>query len=159
MLFNIKIKTDTLSQNIQTALQGLRGGGKVELNRALGEEFMAITFSAFGAGGKNRPHDWPALSPKYQKAIGYFGPPTLILDGYLSTSINILDLNSQYVEVGTDIEYAAAQQFGNPSSFLPARPYFPVVGSGPDSVELTDYARQRMENRLLAELARYGFQG
>jgi phage gpG-like protein len=119
----------------------------------MGEEFMAVTFSTFGAGGINRPHYWPDLSTKYQKSIKYYGRPKLILTGELSTSINIIALTAQGVEVGTDVEYARKQQYG--SGYLPARPYFPVMGDRTNP-ELTDYARARIEARIMRDLLRLG---
>ncbi len=156
MTLKVTIKQDSMTPAVEKAIAGLTSGGMVQLNRALADEFMAITFSAFGAGGTNRPAYWPDLSKKYQKAIQYFGRPKLILTGELSTSINLLELNAQFAEVGTDTDYAAAQQFGDASRNLPPRPYFPVYGDGLGSVTLTDYAERRMREAALRQLARFG---
>lgn len=151
----MKLAIKTTADDVGPALNKIAAsliGNAAELHRTAAEEFMTVTFSTFGASGINRPVYWPDLSPRYQRAIRYFGRPKLILTGDLSTSINILSLDSAGAEVGTQVEYAEKQQYG--SGYLPARPFFPVYGRS--DPELTDYARERIETRLLHDLIRFG---
>ncbi len=141
MRLTLKRTFDSVTPELRSLESLLTGVGKRELLRAAGAEFLQITRESFGANGTNRPAPWPPLSSAYQRRIKYFGPPKLIRTGVLMNSIRLRVDNSQYAEVFTNCPYAAVHQFGG--RHIPARPYFPVIGT-----ELTPYAAERI-NRVL----------
>src|SRR5882672_1036919 len=123
---------------------------------AMAREFVNITKSNFGVMGVDRPRRWPPLSPKYQKRIKYFGPPTLIRSGVLMNSIRIGYIQNNRASVETDVAYAAVHQFGGGNN-IPARPYFPVVEwayPGGNEFKLTPYAQSALERVAKQEMAR-----
>lgn len=109
-----KVKADQLLNNIP---QALKAAGLVILAQA------AQSIKAQGPG-------WAPFKRLPKR------PHQLLYDtGHLIQSLqygnadNIFDLGDTQLTVGSNLRYAAVQQFGNPSHNLPARPYL-VITSG-----------------------------
>lgn len=70
--------------------------------------------------------NWPALKPKtrLQKAKKRQSDLTLVGEGELSSSFEVLPIARSTFAVGTNNPYARAQEFGYSPKNLPARPYF-----------------------------------
>jgi phage gpG-like protein len=139
--------SDTLSPQLHRFGQLLSDAGKVRLLEAVADKLLRITWENFGENGKNRPIEWPALSPRYQRSIGYFGPPKLILEGDLINSVRTLGMGDNWVEIGSDLPYASIHQNGE--GVVPARPYFPVTSDD----ELTPFADAEVRRVIEAEIS------
>lgn len=138
-MINVRVKVDmgdTMKRLRTLVIPG--GTDKRRVLRAAGDRLLRITWENFGASGAHRPSEWAELSKRYQKQIGYFGPPKLILYGDLISSIMRTGEGDGFVEVGTENHYASDHQYGIPGR-LPARPFFPVEGPA-DIPRLTQYA-------------------
>lgn len=145
--------TGDLSGPLEGLMRGLGGAGRREILTEIADTALRVTWENFGENGANRPSEWPPLSPRYQKAIGYFGPPKLILEGDLISSIRTLDLSDDSVTIGTEIEYASVHQFG--AGFVPARPYFPFYGDASGAAMMTPFLEEKVNQaveRKLVEL-------
>lgn len=138
---------DGISPQLQQ-FAALMGGGTIL--EAFADEFMRCTWDTFGESGEGRPNEWPGLSPRYQKQIGYFGPPTLILTGELIGSIRVMEQGADSITVGTDVPYAAVHQYGD--ALVPRRSFFPVIEDGGEAM-LTPAAEARCNARIERELA------
>jgi phage gpG-like protein len=102
--------------------------------------------------GEDRPTVWPDLSSserglKYQKRVGR-SIATLYETGALSESI-VVDESAQpeSASVVCESEYGYAHQFGDSNTFLPARPFFPMVGD-----EVTAYTSEKCLEAASEEL-------
>ncbi len=107
--------------------------GQAQIHEAMGNRFLQITRSTFGPNGQHRPNDWRPLSPRYQKEIGYFGPPKLVLGGAMIRSINLAQWGHDRVVVLAGSDYASEHQHG--AQRLPRRGFFPI-----NAGTLTNYA-------------------
>jgi tetratricopeptide (TPR) repeat protein len=91
----------------------------------------------------NAPDDYEAL---YYKA--YCDYELGNYDGAIEDFQTLHETNPEYAEVFTDVSYAAAQQGGNDSTNLPARPYMPVHKDGTFPAytlqEVTEAARNQL---------------
>lgn len=148
MNLDITVKVDTrdLSNHMGSGVRPQM------VQRVLGrmvDKFLRITWENFGVNGANRPKEWSPLSPNYQRAIKYFGPPKLILTGDLITSIRKTGEGQGWIEAGTDVDYASDHQYG--TKWVPARPFFPITGP-PDNPKLTPYAESQMIQAGQAEM-------
>jgi phage gpG-like protein len=112
----------------------------------MAQELLTITQEQFGSDRPNRPAPWKPLSPKYQKQIGYYGSPKLILSGDLQSSFSVV-ATPQMGVVTAHSGYAAAHQFG--TRIVPPRPFFPVVDG-----QLTSYAEKRIAKRAEDTIAK-----
>ena len=123
---------------------------KARINWVIAKTLVDITRSNFGPGGLKRPSPWPPYSRSYGKR--HPGPPTLVRTGVLMGSIRgtATPQNATITAEGVR-NYAAAHQFGVPHLRLPARPYFPVIGSGA-SYEVTGEARREVQAAVDAEM-------
>lgn len=121
----------------------LLGELKIAAQDAMAIAFSDIVLKNFGEEGINRPTDWAYLTPNYAEEF-HEGDrtPTLVLSGDLRAATNVELGNQDHASCYNDSDYAAEQQFGNPSKNLPARPFFPIVGTI-DDFELTDYAADK----------------
>ena len=117
---------------------------KIAGQDAMAVAFYDITLNNFGpSGGENRPEEWPDLHPLYATLKhGGDRTPTLILTEDLISSIDQNLGGKDCASIFTDNHYALDQQFGNPETNLPARPFFPVIGNE-NEAQLTDYAEQK----------------
>lgn len=148
MNLTVKLRQDTITGDLRRLTHQFSPGEMSQTMAEVGREFVTISKEAFGAGRPNRPDYWPALSPNYQKRIGYFGPPTLIRTGFLKESIQIGYVQPTSVTVESEVPYAAVHQFGGGNN-IPARPYFPVQTNGASGeYELTPYAAERIRKIL-----------
>lgn len=142
LTFTIRVTGDSLDQSLHRWFEVMSGPGCRRILEAIGDEVCYITWENFGEAGSNRPFGWPPLSPKYQKAIGYYGPPKLILNGDLISSVKVQELTDDTVTVGSDIEYASIHQFGE--GIVPARPYFPFYGDAIGDATMTPFCERRV---------------
>lgn len=101
----IKAKLERLKANAPKALQ------------AVGQFFVADAQQTIAAGGNG----WPQWSPAYAKRVA--GKHQILWDsGTLMRSLTVLSAGTDSVTVGSNVVYAAIQQFGGRG--IPARPYF-----------------------------------
>lgn len=113
----------------------------------LGEKFLELTLSNFGANGENRSTPWKSLSKKYAKKVGR-SYATLDRTGALKESIK-LKITSEYAIISTSNKYAAAQAFGYRPRNLPARNFWPIQNYGsPSYGTLVPNANEQMFNTL-----------
>jgi phage gpG-like protein len=152
----VRITEDGQGAGFRLLHRRLTGFGKRRMLQAMGLRFREITRQNFGMAGIDRPTPWAPYArnyPKWGKRKG--GPATLIRTGRLMQEIYINSNSSEYVEVGSDKVYAAAQQFGRAAARLPARPYFPIVGTG-TSYRLTPYSERELGRVAVREVQRIG---
>lgn len=128
----------------------LSDAGRTRILEAVADKLLRITWENFGENGQNRPIEWQPLSPRYQRAIGYFGPPKLILEGDLISSVRTLGMGDDWVEIGSDLPYAGIQQRGEGP--VPARPYFPVYDNGVEA-ELTPFGDAEVRRVIEREIS------
>jgi hypothetical protein len=130
--------------SLKRLASALDAGGQTRIHAAMGWRFAQIAKSTFGPNGQNRPNDWRSLSPRYQKAIGYFGPPKLVLYGALIRSIDLRRVSRDSVEIEAGSDYAEEHQHG--SERLPRRGFFPV-----NAATLTRYAEAELRKAAQSE--------
>jgi phage gpG-like protein len=73
--------------------------------------------------------DWPAWSPNYHPKRAHqmlWETGTLLRSLSLGGAGNEFDQEADSVTVGTNVVYAAAQNFGYPAGHLPARPFLDI---------------------------------
>lgn len=145
----LKVRSDTVTPALNKLSLVL--AEKRRLHRAIGEKFLEMSKRNFGVSGQYRSQGWRPLTKKYQKRIRYYGPPKLVLKGNLRSSIR-LSVTTSEATVYSDSPYAAVHQFGGGNN-IPARPYFPVIGSD-GNYRLTKRAEFEIQNALQAELNR-----
>lgn len=146
-MISIRITQDTLTPDLLNKQREFSAADMRQTMAEVGREFVNISRESFGASKSNRPSPWPPLSPKYQKRINYYGPPTLQQTGKLMNSIQIGYVQPTSVTVETQVDYAAVHQFGGGNN-IPARPYFPIINSGNGEYELTPYALDKIRKVL-----------
>lgn len=152
----VTVKEDNAGPGFRSLQRRLTGFGKRRMLQAIGMRFRDITRQNFGVTGIDRPAEWPPYArnyPKWGKRRG--GPATLIRTGKMMQEIHVTANNPEYVDVEADRVYAAAQQFGRPAANLPARPYFPIVGTG-INYYLTPYTERELEKTAIQEVERIG---
>ena len=145
---NCRLKLDAGIDGLipQSDLEGI----KIAAQDAMALAFYETALNNFGPGeGEDRPESWPRLSSLYAiRAHGGDTTPTLVLSEDLMASIDQRLGNADYASIFTDCEYAETHQygaytnFGDGSAYVPARPFFPVIGP-PESAQLTDYSEQK----------------
>ena len=143
---NLKVRGGLTSANVHKLARALSDAGRRQINQAIGSELIALAEDTFGIDGQNRPEPWHPLSPKYQKAIGYYGPPTLVLTRSMFESFGIHTATSYGVTVTNSSDYAEEHQHGAPARNLPRRGFFPITLGG----QLTDHAKTEL-NRAAQE--------
>jgi phage gpG-like protein len=123
---NVKVLSVAAIKQIKASL-GPRG--RKVVFTAVARRLKEMTQENFGPEGPWRPEEWPPYARDYPKDDKFEGgPATLIRSGQLRRSIYV-SVTDNYAEVGSDVEYAAAHQFGYAPGNLPARPYFPIHGT------------------------------
>jgi phage gpG-like protein len=158
------LKQDDLTPMIKRAQQV--GRNPTPILRAMGTTFMSITMGNFHGGTSFRPAPWKAKMDGTQS--------NLQQTGNLSRSFH-LAVTAQTARVGTPVIYAGIHQMGGiiaakngkalrfrdstgnwhtvKSVKMPARPFFPVDGSGqnltPPANQLVKRAGQRALDRIL----------
>jgi len=116
---------------------------KVGCQNAMATAFKITAQNNLGLDGEDRPTEWPDLSSserglKYQKKVGR-SIATLYETGALHDSIVVDESDqSESSAVVCESEYGYAQQNGDETTGLPARPFFPIVGD-----ELTPYTEAK----------------
>ena len=151
---NLTIEID---DSLSPLLEGVResfesGDLRVRIQAAMAHTFATVVNHNFGGEGEDRPHDWRILSERY--ALAYKDgdrTPTLILDGNLKASIEIDDQSIDAASVYTNNPYAVAQQFGDATTNLPARPFFPMTEDG----QVTEYTAEKCVQAARSELSRF----
>lgn len=109
--------------------EGLWNDAVSNCENAMAYRFYTITDHNFGFAGEDRPQPWPALSSKYAKEFhGGNRIPKLVLSGDLQSSIQVQESSGNGSAVYTDNPYAMSQQYGDETTNLPARPFFPIIG-------------------------------
>lgn len=94
------------------------------------------------SGGNQR---WTPLAKSTEKRyskLGYDLKPTLRRSGILQSSIEVRPYGKNSIMISSNLEYAAAHQFGNKRRTLPARPY----------ITLTEQDLELIMNRLISFL-------
>ena len=130
--------------------QALMDEVRLGCQAAMAYRFASIVNQNFGFSGEDRPEDWKPLSYQYAKEFHDGNRiPTLQLTGDLQQSIQIEDNNPEAATVWTDCPYAVKHQYGDESTNLPARPFFPIVGDS-----LTAYAEAECVAAAQNELER-----
>lgn len=106
--------------------KNLKGRAARRVLQAIGEKLHEIILSNFGLEGEYRPEPWPPYAHDYPKYGKYEGDEVdLIRSQALMRSITV-DITDNYVDVGTDVDYADYHQYG--TSNMPARPFIPIRG-------------------------------
>lgn len=126
------------------ALQGLQRAAEdlTPAFREIGEYLTEATRTRIEHGGPAPDGTpWAPLDKKYQRRKKKNKDKILILDGYLLGSIHP-EPSATQVTVGTNREYAAAQQFGRPEINLPARPFLGL--SDDDRREVLDILQEHL---------------
>jgi len=136
----IPVDAPTTPQDTIALAMARTPAGMTRIHSAIAYRLAQITRANFGPAGAHRPADWPRLSWPYQRAIRYFGPPKLVLEGKLIRNFGVV-ANREFGRVTNTTPYAAIHQHGGRNRWgrIPARPYFPVTGGG-----LTPYARREL---------------
>jgi phage gpG-like protein len=135
MTFELDISSMDLAEQVQARFEEVR----VPIQAAMANRFASIVNHKFGQEGEDRPWTWQPLTRNYADTHhGGNRIPTETLTGDLQASIQIDEMNPDHASVWTDCPYAAEQQWG--TQFVPARPFFPLIGTGMDDAELTPYA-------------------
>ncbi len=122
----------------------------VRVQDAMANRFATLVHENFGAGGTSRPTEWMPLTSRY--ALSHHDgdrTPTLQLSGDLQNSIQIFEGSPDHSAVFTDNEYAALHQWGDASTNLPARPFFPMTREG-----LSEYAVEQVTEAAITEFER-----
>ena len=129
-MIGIKLTRNDFSSWLRNVERLGTSTGRRLVQRSMAIKFLEITDRNFGGGtGGDRPQKWPDLSDKYAKRVGR-KKATLRESGKLFASIKLINDRDKFAEIGTDIPYAWAHQFGSPANHLPARPFFPVEFRG-----------------------------
>ena len=133
---------------------------KADILSAVARRFVEITRTNFGPVDRGfRPTAWPPLSKRYRERnlkrpgyqIGYI-VPTLFRSGLLFSTLRSYSAGNQAV-AEADTPYAAAHQFGSTKRHIPARPYFPVTGSG-GNLQLYGPAKAELDQVAHAQAVR-----
>lgn len=149
----LRLKSDTISGHLRRVAAA--GKRQVEVHRAVGEVVVQLAKRAFNDAGLR-------AAPWAPKADG--SPATLRKNQVLARSPRVVRAGPQEVIVGSDRKYAAIHQLGgrtgprtirargralkfqiggrtiyrksvkHPGAKVPARPYFPFVGTVPTAV-------------------------
>ena len=127
---------DIQEGDIESVAWDMYARARVPCQEAMAERFKAIAVNNFGFSGEDRPAAWPILSKGYADEFHDGNRiPKLILSGELQESITVSSEPDAAI-VHAQAEYAANHQFGDESTNLPARPFFPMFPDG----SLTPYS-------------------
>jgi len=137
MTFTLQLESENILSD--GLLDEIRSG----CQSAMATAFKITAQNNLGTEGEDRPFPWPDLSnspsgKKYQKQVGR-SIATLYETGALHDSIVVDEsMQPEACAVVCESEYGYAQQNGDEATFLPARPFFPIVGD-----ELTPYTEAK----------------
>jgi len=114
---------DDLTKGLQNMITAF--ASKKTILGELGNEMANIVRSNFGTSGNYRGNTWPRYSKSYAKKIGS-SIPTLLRSGTLKNSIRVTGIDTDTVNIGTNVIYASAQNFGSLKMNIPSRLFFPI---------------------------------
>lgn len=92
--------------------------------KEIGEALLQSTERRFRSQAAPDGQPWAPLSPAYarRKARKGRGDLLLVYNGYLASTLRY-QVSGDELMVGSDRQYAAVHQFGNPDQNIPARPF------------------------------------
>jgi len=88
---------------------------------------------------------WEPLDPAYQRRKKRRQDEILVLDAFLRDTL-AAETDSQGLEFGSALIYAATHQFGDPERGIPARPFLGL--SEDDKGEILRLAREHLDNAI-----------
>jgi phage gpG-like protein len=134
---------DTVTPALHNIVWAFGDQGRRLLLISTARKFIEETKSNFGKTGKYRDKEWPALSAAYAKKVGR-RTATLKKTGALMSSIKMNSPRKNFVEIYTNIPYAAANVFGSKKQNIPARNFWPVQFTQPSYSRLLFNAEKDM---------------
>src|SRR5574343_197752 len=112
MTITINIGEDSLTPHLDDLAKAISSGeGLANPLIAGADELVRITKENMGDSGIDRPHEWEKLSKRYAKRLKR-PHATLVLDGTLRDSVKRDDPSGNSIQVGSDVVYASAHQYG-----------------------------------------------
>ncbi|EMM99144.1 phage virion morphogenesis family protein [Leptospira noguchii str. 1993005606] len=117
----------TVTDTFGPALHSAVSKGQDKLTKVQDKNAAIVQANVIkGIRSQKYKSDWPELSEttKERKEEKGKSPLTLIEDGELSASFEIVKGNDSTVIVGTNSPYARVHEFGFETKNIPARPYF-----------------------------------
>lgn len=126
---NLTQRSDTVRPQIKSMVRAFGLQGRRRALTMSGQDVVRMTRSNFGSSGRFRGNKWPPYSRAYSKKVGS-RIPTLFRSGKLRDSIKLGAPRGNWIEISTNVKYAAAQMLGNPRQNLPSRNFFPMERMG-----------------------------